>query len=161
MKSSRDPLPSPNPATSKATATPSTSLSANASGAPGYLILLAPSHSNLNLFPKGKNNRYAFVPDGFESVPAPTDELNSALHCPWPLELRLLKAFTFLKQNCPEHQHIGVVGKDEGRGPASPPIEMSPMTKMEQKSLLFVSHILYHTFIQYVISHSDVPLNYK
>ena len=54
MRSSRDPHPGPNLASSDATNTPSPSLSANASG---YLNLLAPSRPNLNLFPKGKNNR--------------------------------------------------------------------------------------------------------
>ena len=56
IKSSSDPHPYLNPASFKATDTPSTSLSANGSGAPGYLILLAPSRPNLNLFPKNKNN---------------------------------------------------------------------------------------------------------
>ena len=66
MRSSRDPHPSPNPASSEATDTPSTSLSANASGAPGYLNLLAPSCPNLNLFPIGKNNR-CFCPGWFRT----------------------------------------------------------------------------------------------
>ena len=46
--------------------------------ATGYLNLVAPSRPNLSLFPKGKNNRRLFR-DGFETIPAPTDELNSAL----------------------------------------------------------------------------------
>ena len=79
MRSIRDPHSGPNPASSEATDTPSTSSSANASGAPGYLSLLAPSLPNLNLFPKCENTvTAAFVPDGFEPIPAPTDELNSA-----------------------------------------------------------------------------------
>ena len=57
MRSSRDPHPGPNSVSSEATDTPSTSFSANASGAPGYHNLLAPLRPNLNLFPKGKNNR--------------------------------------------------------------------------------------------------------
>ena len=66
MKNSRDPDSGPNPASSKATDTPSTSLSSNASGAPGYLILVAPSLPNLNLFPKGKTNR-CFRPGWFHT----------------------------------------------------------------------------------------------
>ena len=66
MKGSRDPYPRPNPASCKARDTTSTSLSANVSGAPGYLILLAPSRPNLNLFPKGKNNR-CFRPEWFRT----------------------------------------------------------------------------------------------
>ena len=77
MKSIRDPHLRPNLTSSKATDTSSTSLSANASGAPSYLNLPAPSRPNLNLFPKGKNN-FCFRPYGFELIPAPTDELNSA-----------------------------------------------------------------------------------
>ena len=66
MRSSRDPYSGPNPASSEATDTPSTSLSASASGAPGYLNLLAPSRSNLHLFPKGNNNR-CFRPGLFQT----------------------------------------------------------------------------------------------
>ena len=66
MRSSRDPHPGLNPASSEATDYLSTSLSANASGAPGYLNLLAPSHPNLDLFMKGKNNR-CFRSGGFRT----------------------------------------------------------------------------------------------
>ena len=52
MRNSRDPHPGPNSASPEATDTPSTSLSPNASGAPGYLNLLASSRLTLNLFPK-------------------------------------------------------------------------------------------------------------
>ena len=62
----KDPRPGPNPASSKATDTPSTFLPANASGGLGYLILLASSRPNLNLFQKGKNNP-AFVPVWFRT----------------------------------------------------------------------------------------------
>ena len=65
MRSSRKPHFDPNATSSEATHTPSTSLSANASGAPGYLNLPAPSHPNLNLFRKGKNNRCCFRPRWF------------------------------------------------------------------------------------------------
>ena len=58
MRSSGNPHPGPNPASSEATDTPATSLSANAPGAPGYLGVLVSSRPNLNLFPKGKNNRF-------------------------------------------------------------------------------------------------------
>ena len=57
MRSNRDLHPGPNSVSSEATDTPSTSFSANASGAPGYHNLLVPLRPNLNLFPKGKNNR--------------------------------------------------------------------------------------------------------
>ena len=58
MRSSRDPHPGANSAFSEATDTPFTSLFANASGAPGYLNLLAPSRPILNSYAKGKNIRY-------------------------------------------------------------------------------------------------------
>ena len=57
VRSIRDPHPGPNFVSSEANDTPSTSFSANASGAPGYPNLLAPLRPNLNLLPKGKNNR--------------------------------------------------------------------------------------------------------
>ena len=77
MRSSRGPHPGPNSVSSEATDTPSTSLSPNASGALGYLNLLASSRPTLIFFPKGKNNR-CFRPGWFRThIPASTDELNS------------------------------------------------------------------------------------
>ena len=64
MRSIKDPHPGSNSASSEATDTSSTKLCANASGVPGYLNLFAPSRPNLNLFSKGKNNRY-FCPEWF------------------------------------------------------------------------------------------------
>ena len=60
------PHPCSNPASSEATDTPFTKLCANAFGAPGYLNLFAPSRPNLNLFPKGKNDR-SFCPEWFRT----------------------------------------------------------------------------------------------
>ena len=66
MRSIRDPHRGSNLASSEATDNPSTLLCANASGAPGYLYLFAPSRPNLNLFPKGENNR-SFCPEWFRT----------------------------------------------------------------------------------------------
>ena len=72
MKSSRDPHPGPNSAFPRVTDTPSTSLSAAVSGAPGY-----PSGyftTKLEINPERPKITAAFVPDGFEPIPAPTDD---------------------------------------------------------------------------------------
>ena len=64
-----------------------------------------------------------FVPYGFEPIPAPTNELNSASE--------VAKSFLISKTNCAAHR------RSQGSRPPSP-IEMSPMTKMRQKRLLFL-----------------------
>ena len=66
MRSIKDPHPGPNPASSEATDSPSASLSANAFGAPGFFNLLVPSHPNLKLSVKDKNNR-CFCPGWFRT----------------------------------------------------------------------------------------------
>ena len=75
-----------------------------------------------------------FVPNGFEPIPAPTNKLNSASE--------VAKSFLISKTNCPAHR------RSQGSRPP-PPIEMSPMRKMWQKSLLFLQFRFLPAFFAY------------
>ena len=76
----------------------------------------------------------AFVPNGFEPTPAPTNELNSASE--------VGKSFLISKTNCLAHR------RSQGSRPP-PPIEMSSMTKMRQKNLLFLQLLFFLAFFAY------------
>ena len=146
MKSSRDPLPSPNPATSKATATPSTSLSANASCAPGYLILLAPSHPNLNLFPKGKNNR-CFRPGWFWIRTRTNRWIKLSFTLPLALGTQVAKSFHISETKLPRTSAHRRSRKGWRQGARLPPNwNVTNDKNGTKKSIIGITHFISHIY---------------
>ena len=91
-------------------------------------------HVQTRIYSRKAKITAAFVPNGFEPIPTPNNELNSASE--------VAKSFLIFKTNCPAHR------RSQGSCPP-PPIEMSPMTKMRQKSLLFLQFQFLVAFFAY------------